>query len=903
MKIKRSLFAFFNQNQYYFLFLILLLGITFILPYSGAGVRVQQTWKDQSEYLNALNQALEGKLPIKVESGWLGPGYIALGVIFTKLLGTQPEITLVLINKIFFLLTILVFFTLSFLLTKKAFFTQENLEETKFNFYSGLISFVYTLIIVFSCNFTLFSDIPWTHFIATPLILICFLCLFLLLEIKKNKQGFIKKIIYCSVLGFSFGLLIQIRFFEALVLALSFITWFILSFIFGVNKKVRNNFFTQIFYIILLSFPCFVIAFFTSLSFSNANIHHFHFLYFTQAKDDPFLTEVIKIYPLDFFLKFIQLFIDTNFFNINHEYNIVSIFQSSSFTSSWRMPLLLQVPCLLFIFPFSLISILLHLSFLKKNKSKFFTPSFFIPLMLGSGLIIGYVCVAFTGSPKLKYGFVRDFMASTWSLALVAGPWVFYPWLKKIFNIIYYKYHPKNNIQIIIKTLVKKFLEKIEYIFLIQLLLAFIISIFYGSFLIFWINFLFKINIFLEFPSFHIENMISNANCHNFICNFEFKLYNSLGDKINIPKGYYVVDVPCKLGVLPKEKSRFTKTIFSETGNFDVSIFECSEHNYLIKVFPASIGVFTKKNEKDSPFFIFNPKTQRIFNINKFTFVLEEYINQDILLYHDLGIKTSGFYLKDNWTNGNGKIVIPLDKNNISENDIPKYLKLSLTQGYPNENTPILITINDHLILSEVIETYPSIIKINLDDNKIIQDILSEGKIILNISSLTWIPKEFNISADTRKLGVKVKEIKFMDGEFPSYLDQELVTKLVEEIDISGFYPQESNDFSDFRWTDGNTKISIPINQNYKPKFLNIDFEVGNPQGSKVQIFANDVKIFDQKMIKGKYSKTISINDIDIKDNLTLDLLSNTWIPKETISTSEDSRKLGIIVRSLKLNN
>ena len=68
-----------------------------------------------------------------------------------------------------------------------------------------------------------------------------------------------------------------------------------------------------------------------------------------------------------------------------------------------------------------------------------------------------------------------------------------------------------------------------------------------------------------------------------------------------------------------------------------------------------------------------------------------------------------------------------------------------------------------------------------------------------------------------------------------------------------------------------------------------------------VQKKVDPAYIFDGKIPNGGYSGLLSLSRVPVRGQLTIELISDTHIPKDTIKESTDDRSLGVMVRGIKL--
>lgn len=535
-------------SSLFFCFLILV--ITVILPHSNIGEVVQTGWSDQRLFLNSLQQVLAGNSPTAVKLGLIGPGYTALGLIFTKILGINPTYALVVLNRLSFVLTPLVFFKTSEFVSHKYILLINNFSSNKtflINYPHRFVIFIYTLTIIFSSNFVSFSDIPWTHFVATFLILVSVGLTIVLFEEEKHSIK-INKYLLSSILGFSSALLLQVRFFEGVIYFFSLLLWLLLKLIIKISHKSYRQ--SLLINFIKLSLPALLFFIATCyLTITLSNVKEFNMLYLTLAEKDPFVREYTRIYLNDFPLKFIQLFIDTNFFTKGQDYDIQPLIFGFEPTNSWKMPLLLQIPAMLYMFPatFFLLGILIA----TKKMLRVFDIEIFLPLTTSILLVVLYVSAAASGSPHLKYGFVRDFMAPTWLLGLITGPW--------IFNYFLYL----------------KFQDLKKQILLILPIVPILICILYGQILI-------KSFSFPKFDNVHVNTIKLTNNCQKSKCNFDLDMYNLKGKIVKAPMQKYIISATCT-------KTGEQKVMTLSSQNQDVQLPLCND-SYPVNIFVVQMG-------------------------------------------------------------------------------------------------------------------------------------------------------------------------------------------------------------------------------------------------------------------------------------------------------------------------
>ena len=233
---------------------IMLLLILILLPVSNYGHHSMRAWGDQSLILTAFHQLLNKQTPDSVADGWLGPGYLFLAYIVKYLFALSPENALIWLNRLSYIGTVLVLYSSGYLL----------LARHTATYFPALISFTYTVFLTIGSIFFGFSDIPWTHFIATFLVVsILFITLFKISTIT----------IYNLLLSFLQGclvcLLTQVRFHDSLI----FLSCYILFYIFIKYFQLIHR--TLIYTTILIQIAVFLVGFLVTLFL----VHHLNNLH------------------------------------------------------------------------------------------------------------------------------------------------------------------------------------------------------------------------------------------------------------------------------------------------------------------------------------------------------------------------------------------------------------------------------------------------------------------------------------------------------------------------------------------------------------------------------------------------------------------------------------------------
>jgi len=150
--------------------------------------------------------------------------------------------------------------------------------------------------------------------------------------------------------------------------------------------------------------------------------------------------------------------------------------------------------------------------------------------------------------------------------------------------------------------------------------------------------------------------------------------------------------------------------------------------------------------------------------------------------------------------------------------------------------------------------------------------------------------------------------VKFREGitiyfkkKYYDYFNVVLGSKKVFGIEEAGFHSQEWQNGMAVRWTNGAAKLTVPLNEQNQPTSLNIDIEVTYPKGTNLVVLVNEHELFQGYTPGGRWSQTFHLDSRLYGNEMVIKLLSDTFLPEEIIEKSKDSRKLGVLVRGIRL--
>jgi hypothetical protein len=127
-----------------------------------------------------------------------------------------------------------------------------------------------------------------------------------------------------------------------------------------------------------------------------------------------------------------------------------------------------------------------------------------------------------------------------------------------------------------------------------------------------------------------------------------------------------------------------------------------------------------------------------------------------------------------------------------------------------------------------------------------------------------------------------------------------LGTKPLFGIQESGFYKPGRFEGAPARWTDRAATLRVPLDPLNLPQRLEIETASRREIEVKLQVLANGVELWNEA-IPRVWSKTFSLEQVPMNDPLLIELKSDTFSPAESVEGSKDQRRLGVMVRGIRL--
>lgn len=121
-------------------------------------------------------------------------------------------------------------------------------------------------------------------------------------------------------------------------------------------------------------------------------------------------------------------------------------------------------------------------------------------------------------------------------------------------------------------------------------------------------------------------------------------------------------------------------------------------------------------------------------------------------------------------------------------------------------------------------------------------------------------------------------------------------------MEVSGFY--ENRWESPYRWTNGKARLRVPIDRQKPPHTIRIDIAWTGPQHSPFRVLVDGCELIRVPQPAATWSESLDLGRCSPSgDDLTIELLSETFVPKEILEGNPDARTLGLAMNGIWLLN
>ena len=130
------------------------------------------------------------------------------------------------------------------------------------------------------------------------------------------------------------------------------------------------------------------------------------------------------------------------------------------------------------------------------------------------------------------------------------------------------------------------------------------------------------------------------------------------------------------------------------------------------------------------------------------------------------------------------------------------------------------------------------------------------------------------------------------------YCDIALGCEPLWGVEESGFHEQEVDEGRPVRWTDGATRLVVPVDEARPPRALKVRLWIGTG-GTTLRICADGHDLFHGRVPAGAWSETLAL-PVTGSPSLLIELYSDVYVPRAHDGSDVD-RALGVLVEEVRL--
>jgi hypothetical protein len=115
----------------------------------------------------------------------------------------------------------------------------------------------------------------------------------------------------------------------------------------------------------------------------------------------------------------------------------------------------------------------------------------------------------------------------------------------------------------------------------------------------------------------------------------------------------------------------------------------------------------------------------------------------------------------------------------------------------------------------------------------------------------------------------------------------------------SGFHLPEDFGGAPGRWTKRVATLRVPLDPLNPPRMLGIETVAPGRDGARLQLLANGIELWHGRVPSEPWSKTFSLGEVPMRDELLIKLKCDTFSPAESGTGPGDGRRLGVAVTGI----
>jgi hypothetical protein len=95
----------------------------------------------------------------------------------------------------------------------------------------------------------------------------------------------------------------------------------------------------------------------------------------------------------------------------------------------------------------------------------------------------------------------------------------------------------------------------------------------------------------------------------------------------------------------------------------------------------------------------------------------------------------------------------------------------------------------------------------------------------------------------------------------------------------------------------------VPLVAGHRPHALEIDVVAPTRKSARLRVNANGIELWQGSVPPSGWSATLALDRVPLTDELRIVLESDTFTPAVRSGSSDDARRLGVMVRAIRLQS
>ncbi len=148
---------------------------------------------------------------------------------------------------------------------------------------------------------------------------------------------------------------------------------------------------------------------------------------------------------------------------------------------------------------------------------------------------------------------------------------------------------------------------------------------------------------------------------------------------------------------------------------------------------------------------------------------------------------------------------------------------------------------------------------------------------------------------------VRLRVHRLLPGVAPDLRGTDLLSVWDWRVSRTGFFEQEFDPRGAARWTGPRATLGVRLDARRPARALHVSLAAFRAPDTRLQIRVNDQRVIDTTLPPGPWDRTIELDGIPVRQDLTVELHSSTFQPADRLAGSTDPRRLGVRVRGIVL--